>query len=169
MLLHCTGEERDLSKWAHDRLSALLLTVASEDKSVQVTSIKSVSGDATIVFSRGKKKYGYDLSIIAEWTLMSTLDKSKPAPTPVAATDSSDDKSTSDADSAAKKKQSSKEICGKISLPCIDTTVDEGEHQVVISCEKDSQEAQAALASIRKQKSTIIELIDRFVDEFKQQ
>ena len=60
-----TWEERDLSSWGHKRLKELLKEVHSS--SVAITAVEKCNGDCTIVWSRGKKKIGYDLSIAADF------------------------------------------------------------------------------------------------------
>lgn len=60
-----TWEERDLSAWGQKRLKELLKEVKTS--SVAITAVEKCNGDCTIVWSRGKKKIGYDLSIAAEF------------------------------------------------------------------------------------------------------
>ena len=63
-----TWEEKDLSSWAQQRLTALLSFPASASSSSSLSvTVTGVTGDATLVFTRGKKRVGYDLSITAEW------------------------------------------------------------------------------------------------------
>ena len=66
-----TWEEKDLSSWAHTRLTALLsspsLAAPASAPSLTVTVTK-VTGDATLVFTRGKRRVGYDLQVTAEWS-----------------------------------------------------------------------------------------------------
>ncbi|POM72971.1 LOW QUALITY PROTEIN: Hypothetical protein PHPALM_10231 [Phytophthora palmivora] len=62
-----TWEERDKSEWARERLKHHILTSFSvEDEaqglSIKATSIVKCDGEAKIVFSRGKKRCGYELS-----------------------------------------------------------------------------------------------------------
>ena len=61
-----TWEEKDLSSWAHSRLTSLLLFTSSTVPPLDV-SCTAVKGDATAVFTRGKKKVGYDLAITCDW------------------------------------------------------------------------------------------------------
>jgi len=60
-----TWEEKDTSNWCQGRLKDILNeTVAEEDGSsliVKVSELKEVSGDASVVVSRGKKRYVFDL------------------------------------------------------------------------------------------------------------
>ncbi|CAH0488418.1 unnamed protein product [Peronospora farinosa] len=67
-----TWEERDKSEWARERLKHHLLTsFGFEDQalglSIEVTSIVRCEGDAKVVFSRGKKRCGYELSVKFAW------------------------------------------------------------------------------------------------------
>ena len=61
-----TWEEKDTSEWCQGRLKDILKgTVADEDCSslvVKVSELKDVNGDASVVVSRGKKRYIFDLS-----------------------------------------------------------------------------------------------------------
>ena len=59
-----TWEEKDLSSWAATRLTQLL---SFSHAGLNVSCTK-VTGDATLVFTRGKKRVGYDLAIVCEWT-----------------------------------------------------------------------------------------------------
>ena len=59
-----TWEEKDLSGWAASRLSQLL---SFQHGGLHVSCTK-VTGDATLVFTRGKKRVGYDLAIVCEWS-----------------------------------------------------------------------------------------------------
>ena len=61
-----TWEEKDLSSWAHARMTALLAFKGAASPSVELSCTK-VSGDATLVYTRGKKRVGYDLAIQCEW------------------------------------------------------------------------------------------------------
>ncbi|KAH7476219.1 hypothetical protein PRIC1_000231 [Phytophthora ramorum] len=67
-----TWEERDKSEWARERLKHHILTAFSfEDEaqglSIKATSIVRCDGEAKIVFSRGKKRCGYELSVKFAW------------------------------------------------------------------------------------------------------
>lgn len=61
-----TWEEKDTSDWCQARLKEILkATVTEEDCSslvVKVSELKDVSGDASVVVSRGKKRYVFDLA-----------------------------------------------------------------------------------------------------------
>ena len=59
-----TWEEKDLSGWAASRITALL---SFQHSGLDVSCTK-VTGDATLVFTRGKKRVGYDLAIVCEWS-----------------------------------------------------------------------------------------------------
>lgn len=72
-----TWEERDCTAWAKGRLKELLicpLIPDMETASITISSLKQLEGHASIVFVRGEKRVGYDLSIKAEWE--ATLSKS---------------------------------------------------------------------------------------------
>lgn len=58
-----TWEERDMSSWAHSRLTALL----AFNSGALAVSCTKVTGDATLVFTRGKKRVGFDLAVQCEW------------------------------------------------------------------------------------------------------
>uniref|UniRef100_M4BD12 Activator of Hsp90 ATPase AHSA1-like N-terminal domain-containing protein n=1 Tax=Hyaloperonospora arabidopsidis (strain Emoy2) TaxID=559515 RepID=M4BD12_HYAAE len=67
-----TWEERDKSGWARERLKHHILTSFSFDDEaeglgVKATSIVRCDGEAKVVFSRGKKRCGYDLSVKFAW------------------------------------------------------------------------------------------------------
>ena len=47
--------------------SARDLTLAHLDLDISITKVKSVSGDASTMFNRGKKKYIYDFNAECEW------------------------------------------------------------------------------------------------------
>ena len=55
-----------MSSWAHSRLTALLAFTSTARPQLAVACTK-VTGDATLVFTRGKKRVGYDLAIQCEW------------------------------------------------------------------------------------------------------
>ena len=61
-----TWEEKDLSGWAHSRLTSLLAFTSDTAPAIDVSCSK-VTGDATLVFTRGKKRVGYDLAVTCEW------------------------------------------------------------------------------------------------------
>ncbi|CAI5735175.1 unnamed protein product [Hyaloperonospora brassicae] len=67
-----TWEERDKSEWARERLKHHILTSFSFDGGaeglcVKATSIVRCDGEAKVVFSRGKKRCGYELSVKFSW------------------------------------------------------------------------------------------------------
>ncbi|KAA0038189.1 hypothetical protein IC582_003564 [Cucumis melo] len=71
-----TWEEKNLNKWATDRMKELLMSVASLEFSSGKAEIADVSkcvGDAFLVTVRNKKRVGYTyeltLKIKGEWTL----------------------------------------------------------------------------------------------------
>ncbi|CAH0483113.1 unnamed protein product [Peronospora belbahrii] len=67
-----TWEERDKSEWARARLKHHILTsFGFEDETlglvIKATSIVHCNGDAKVVFSRGKKRCGYEMSVKFTW------------------------------------------------------------------------------------------------------
>lgn len=67
-----TWEDRDMTSWAQPHIKQLLVGLTATDKASGVTvtigSVSKVEGDATIIFTRGKKKFGYDLNVTANFT-----------------------------------------------------------------------------------------------------
>lgn len=63
-----TWEDKDISSWAHPRFKALIKEVKVESVNGKITGFEKVTGDCTIIFSRGKKKHGYDIAAIANFT-----------------------------------------------------------------------------------------------------
>ncbi|TYZ57124.1 hypothetical protein PybrP1_009530 [[Pythium] brassicae (nom. inval.)] len=68
-----TWEERDRSAWARERLKLLVLTDfrfedAALGVAVAATSISRCEGDAKVIFSRGKKRCGYDIALKFAWS-----------------------------------------------------------------------------------------------------
>jgi activator of HSP90 ATPase len=57
-----TFEERNYTKWAHDKLSELLvaLKVKEGNLSASIQTPEKITGDASICVVRGKKRYLYD-------------------------------------------------------------------------------------------------------------
>lgn len=55
------------SQWAHGRLRELLQAVRS-DNGARVSAVKTLSGDTRLLFIRGKKRAGLELTIELEWT-----------------------------------------------------------------------------------------------------
>ncbi|CEG45713.1 hypothetical protein F443_01076 [Plasmopara halstedii] len=67
-----TWEERDKSEWARERLKFhILASFRVEDEAqgfdIKVTSFERCDGEAKVVFSRGKKRCGYDFSVKFAW------------------------------------------------------------------------------------------------------
>ena len=66
-----TYEERNISSWAHERLAELLAEVEVPeyaDGSASISSAWKVTGDVTSVFTRGKKRVGYELHVKATFS-----------------------------------------------------------------------------------------------------
>ncbi len=71
-----TFEEKNIIEWSKSTLSEILksLEVRTESSEaspivVSVTKVNSVSGESVVTFSRGKKKYIYDLTAELTWQL----------------------------------------------------------------------------------------------------
>ncbi|XP_008443651.2 uncharacterized protein LOC103487198 [Cucumis melo] len=71
-----TWEEKNLNKWATDRMKELLMSVASLEFSsgrAEIADVSKCVGDAFLVTVRNKKRVGYTyeltLKIKGEWTL----------------------------------------------------------------------------------------------------
>ncbi|CEO98884.1 hypothetical protein PBRA_006999 [Plasmodiophora brassicae] len=65
-----TWEERDLTRWATDTIKELLSAVpieAAGEDSIQISSVDTPKCHASIVFVRGKKRHGFDLSVEVKW------------------------------------------------------------------------------------------------------
>eukprot|EP00759_Apiculatamorpha_spiralis_P002710 PhF_6_TR11167/c0_g1_i2/m.18002 len=60
-----TMEERDFSSWAHIRVKELFTNLDISDTAKKL-SATTVEGDASIIFTRGKKRPGFELTITFE-------------------------------------------------------------------------------------------------------
>lgn len=73
-----TFEEKNIIEWSKKTLSKLLKetkacvssNITNNDVSISVNSVGSISGDSFVTFSRGKKKYIYDLSTEIQFQVM---------------------------------------------------------------------------------------------------
>lgn len=63
-----TWEDKDISTWAHPRFKELLQTIEVPSVGGKITGFERLSGDCTIIFSRGKKRHGYDIAALANFT-----------------------------------------------------------------------------------------------------
>lgn len=63
-----TWEERDLSKWAATFLKQRLVGIRTTDHDIEISEVSTVTGDASILYVRGKKRCGFDLKVKAKWT-----------------------------------------------------------------------------------------------------
>jgi hypothetical protein len=63
-----TWEDKDISSWAHPRFKELIQAVEVPSVGGKITGFDRLAGDCTIIFSRGKKKHGYDVSALANFT-----------------------------------------------------------------------------------------------------
>lgn len=57
-----------MSSWAHDHFRKILTSVTVPSVEGKVTDVEKISGDCTVIFSRGKKKYGYDINATLNFT-----------------------------------------------------------------------------------------------------
>mmetsp|Transcript_18371 Transcript_18371/g.36100 ORF Transcript_18371/g.36100 Transcript_18371/m.36100 type:complete len:423 (+) Transcript_18371:280-1548(+) len=73
-----TFEERPMTKWAQPKLKEYLGAVTcpiqlvdsdgdAESETIKVTDIKNIDGDASIMFTRGKKRHMFDYSMELDW------------------------------------------------------------------------------------------------------
>jgi hypothetical protein len=63
-----TWEDKDISIWAHAHFKTLISTVEVPSVSGKVSGVDKISGDCTIIFSRGRKKHGYDIACTINFT-----------------------------------------------------------------------------------------------------
>jgi len=63
-----TWEDKDISQWAHARFKELITKLEIPAVGAKITGCEKVSGDCTIIFSRGKRRHGYDIACIANFT-----------------------------------------------------------------------------------------------------
>ncbi|KAG5192246.1 hypothetical protein JKP88DRAFT_191255 [Tribonema minus] len=64
-----TWEERDASAWCSERITALLsgLVADAPPGPVRIAKVQEVTGDASITFSRGKRRSLFEFSVKADW------------------------------------------------------------------------------------------------------
>lgn len=65
-----TWEEKDFSVWARERMDSLFIGIGPEDLddgSAMVTRTDKVTGEASVVWARGKKKANFELSVTLVW------------------------------------------------------------------------------------------------------
>jgi tetratricopeptide (TPR) repeat protein len=89
-----TFESRDQSAWAKERIQALLSQVSCSEQgaTLTVSNVKSVTGDAQIISSRGKTKRVYDYSAELEWSMKSVEDSDTSASGKMSVVDITGDK-----------------------------------------------------------------------------
>ncbi len=68
-----TWEEKDNSTWARERMETLFVGVELpagklQGGSASITKADSVTGDASVVWTRGKKRCSYEMSVTLSWT-----------------------------------------------------------------------------------------------------
>lgn len=63
-----TWEDSDISVWAHAHFKELISQVEVPAVSGKISGVERISGDCTIIFSRGKKRHGYDISVLVNFT-----------------------------------------------------------------------------------------------------
>ncbi|GBG29681.1 Small glutamine-rich tetratricopeptide repeat-containing protein [Hondaea fermentalgiana] len=75
-----TFEERPMSKWAEPKLKEYLESLScpvqlvdsdgdAESGTLKVTDLKNIDGDASITFTRGKKRHMFDYSLDVAWSV----------------------------------------------------------------------------------------------------
>jgi activator of HSP90 ATPase len=67
-------EDSDISNWAHAHFKSLISGVSVPSVSGKITGFERISGDCTIIFSRGKRRHGYDISALANFTAKVTAE-----------------------------------------------------------------------------------------------
>lgn len=62
--------ERDCTEWAHEQIKSRLakLAASSDEVSVEITKVTSVSGDVTVTQRKGKLRHNFDLNIKFSWS-----------------------------------------------------------------------------------------------------
>lgn len=74
-----TWEDRDISSKATpllERAVSTLRMAVSDGLNLQFTSVSRCDGVATLIYSRGRAKPGYEYQLVAKWELVSTADNS---------------------------------------------------------------------------------------------
>lgn len=70
-------EERDQTQWARSHLKSTLssqfIRIPHNQGEISVSEVEILDGDASVVLSRGKRKFIYDFSIDIYWTVSSVL------------------------------------------------------------------------------------------------
>jgi activator of HSP90 ATPase len=138
-------EERDKSEWARERLRQHILdsfafTDDALSLSIKATSVVRCDGDAKIVFSRGKKRCGYDMSVKFEYesTRLGEDDEGFP------------------------------EATGHVELHDFDDTSGE-EYEISVKAEGNSQHAKDARAAVQKWEAGLRKLLAAWKEELLQQ
>lgn len=62
-----TWEEQNHSKWARGRVQELLDSITLPEGTGATLESWTVKGDATVTFSRGKRRAGFDLHVSTKW------------------------------------------------------------------------------------------------------
>lgn len=63
-----TWEDKDVSQWAHAHFKTVMGAIEVPAVSGKVTGVERIAGDCTIIFSRGKKRHGYDINALVNFT-----------------------------------------------------------------------------------------------------
>jgi hypothetical protein len=68
--------------WANTRLTEIMTKsnskcLQSSNAKVTIDSVDKCTGDASIIFTRGKKKYGYDLNVEGKWNATYSVENGK--------------------------------------------------------------------------------------------
>ena len=72
-----TWEDRDISSKATPMLEQAVKSIrmaASDGLHLNFVEVKRCEGNATVIYSRGKARPGYEYSLTAKWDLINTLD-----------------------------------------------------------------------------------------------
>jgi len=138
-----TWEEKDASQFCKDTLTDLLksLSCTHENLTVAMKEVKSVDGDGSVAIVRGKKRYLFDLNVKCEFQVFVADD-------------------TDTEDPIAK---------GKIEIPDVSSTVEEGEWEVEISFSKGRNKPGAKAAGdflVGKVKAACDDFVRKFNDAY---
>lgn len=149
-----TWEEKDVSSWAQDQLTAMLLLAEYKmpDSSplpnsiAKITSVKKINGHASVATVRGKRRYIYEYSIDINWEMSLPDDGDFECDT----------------------------VKGTMGFPDIDGTCDKGEYEMVsFTVDGKSNTPQSVKPIIERfvknsgLKDEVIKRIDDWVDSFK--
>jgi len=150
-----TFEERDITEYAHDLFKKHMLgtKLKAGSNTVIINKIPKIDGESSIVYTRGKKKVGYDLHIRMNWT-----------------TDNSTDAADADADDDNDTSSSSDVVKGSISIPELADFNDLDDTEITITVKSDSDKSSDIKKQLNKQIDSVIKKkLEEFIDELKKQ